>query len=146
MERIKFCIKCKSLMSFKVIHETLQYVCEMCAYTEPLKQQCVKVSGISHNFTSPNYKLFKNLKYDMTIPRTFKVKCPNCPSLEEKEEKGEEEEEEKGGELPAEPSSSSLSSLSPPLSTNEILVFQPNKDSLKLGYFCPNCKQLFTST
>ena len=108
---VKFCPQCNNLFGHKINKETdkLSYVCMSCNNIESVVDHCIIINEL--NTTVQDYPLNINMIYDVTLPRTNKIPCPNptCPCVAKSEKP-------------------------------EIIIFQYNPNMLKTAYMCTQCK------
>ncbi len=110
---VKFCPQCNNLFNHKIDEDTakLSYICQTCNHTEQVIDHCIIINELHTNVQ--DYPVNVNMIYDMTLPRTRQVVCPN-PDCSHK--------------------------TTDPNTNPEIIMFQYNPKMLKTGYICVECK------
>ncbi len=68
---MKYCPKCKEIMSLKQIDNQLFYVCDSCGYKEPYDTSNLYVDVVREERVLV-------LQKDTTAEPTVKVECPKC--------------------------------------------------------------------
>lgn len=112
---VKFCDKCSNMMGHQMIDDSddLNYVCNVCGNVQPMTDTCMV---INHNSAIvQDYPLNSNMIYDMSLPRTKQIICPN------KNASGDDKCTYVGDDNP------------------EIIIFQYNPNMMRTGYMCTSC-------
>ena len=99
-----FCKKCQNMYYLKINNsgddsseDGIVYYCRNCGHSENSneisKNICISNMELSSKTTDCGYLVNEYTKYDPTLPKTNKIKCPNtdCPQYAEKSKEQENE-------------------------------------------------------
>ncbi len=86
---MNFCRKCDNMYYMKKKNKELIYYCKNCNFedTAQIKKNNLKVFEYNKNKEQSKTSLNEYIKYDVTLPHTSNIKCPNMDCKSNKEEK-----------------------------------------------------------
>jgi DNA-directed RNA polymerase subunit M/transcription elongation factor TFIIS len=67
---------CGNLFNYVLDNNNFIYRCELCSNEDTNVNTCITTNEMNRN--THDYHLNKNMIYDVSLPRTWEMRCPNC--------------------------------------------------------------------